>query len=63
MKMSEHHNSRASNTSWGHSGSAALLPIMGAVFMAFLVTGMGMPVLPLHVHQGLGLGTLLVGRR
>ena len=29
--------------------------------MAFLVIGMGMPVLPLHVHQGLGLGTLLVG--
>lgn len=38
-----------------------LLPIMGAVFVAFLVIGMGMPVLPLHVHQGLGLGTFLVG--
>jgi MFS family permease len=59
--MSEHHNSRVKNIVGGHSGSAALLPIMGAVFMAFLVIGVGMPVLPLHVHQGLGLGTLLVG--
>jgi MFS family permease len=58
--MSEHHQSRA-NTSVGPVGSAALLPIMGAVFVAFLVIGMGMPVLPLHVHQGLGLGTFLVG--
>jgi MFS family permease len=31
------------------------------VFVAFLVIGMGMPVLPLHVTQGLGLGTFLVG--
>jgi MFS family permease len=38
-----------------------LLPIMGAVFVAFLVIGMAMPVLPLHVHQGLGLGTFVVG--
>jgi MFS family permease len=34
---------------------------MAAVFVAFLVIGMGMPVLPLHVHEGLGLGTFLVG--
>src|SRR5215475_4110939 len=40
---------------------AALLPIMAAVFVAFLVIGIAMPVLPLHVHQGLGLGTFLVG--
>ena len=38
-----------------------LLPIMAAVFMAFLVTGIAMPALPLHVHQGLGLGTFVVG--
>src|SRR5437868_15056074 len=37
------------------------LPSMGAVFVAFLVIGIAMPVLPLHVHQGLGLGTFLVG--
>jgi len=40
---------------------AALLPIMAAVFVAFLVIGIAMPVLPLQEHQGLGLGTFLVG--
>jgi MFS family permease len=40
---------------------AALLPIMVAVFIAFIVIGLAIPVLPLHVHQGLGLGTFLVG--
>src|SRR5262245_5464451 len=39
----------------------ALLPIMAAVFIAFLVIGIALPVLPLHVHQELGLGTFLVG--
>jgi MFS family permease len=38
-----------------------LLPIMAAVFIAFLVIGLALPVLPLHVHQGLGLDTFLVG--
>ena len=40
---------------------APLLPIMGAVFASFLVIGLALPVLPLHVHQGLGLGTFIVG--
>ena len=40
---------------------AGLLPIMGVVFVAFLVIGVAMPVLPLHVHQGLGLSTFVVG--
>src|SRR5438034_3167782 len=39
----------------------ALLPIMGAVFISFLIIGLAMPVLPLHVHQGLGLSTFVVG--
>src|SRR6516225_5791034 len=39
----------------------ALVPVMGAVFVAFLVIGMALPVLPLHVHRGLGLGTFVVG--
>ena len=39
----------------------ALLPIMGVVFVAFLVIGVAMPVLPLHVHNGLGFGTFVVG--
>lgn len=38
-----------------------LLPIMGVVFVAFLVIGAAMPVLPLHVHSGLGFGTFVVG--
>jgi MFS family permease len=41
--------------------STALLPIMASVFIAFIVIGLAIPVLPLHVHQGLGLGTFLVG--
>ncbi|MDE2377329.1 MAG: arabinose transporter [Bradyrhizobium sp.] len=40
---------------------ATLLPIMGVVFVAFLVIGIAMPILPLHVHDGLGLGTFVVG--
>src|SRR5437762_7465401 len=43
------------------SVTAALLPIMGVVFVAFLVIGIAMPVLPLHVHDGLGQGTFVVG--
>jgi MFS family permease len=38
-----------------------LLPIMAVVFMAFFITGLTMPALPLHVHQGLGLNTFVVG--
>ena len=38
-----------------------LLPIMGVVLVAFLVIGLALPVLPLHVHQGLGLSTFVVG--
>lgn len=41
--------------------AASLLPIMGVVFAAFLVIGVAMPVLPLHVQDGLGLGTFMVG--
>jgi hypothetical protein len=38
-----------------------LLPIMAVVLVAFLIIGLALPVLPLHVHQGLGLGTFMVG--
>jgi MFS family permease len=38
-----------------------LLPIMTVVLTAFLIIGLAMPVLPLHVHQGLGLSTFMVG--
>ena len=40
---------------------AALIPTMAVVVVAYLVTGIAMPVLPIHVHEGLGLGTFLVG--
>lgn len=39
----------------------ALLPIMAVVLIAFLIIGLALPVLPLHVHRGLGLGTFVVG--
>ncbi len=45
----------------GHSVASALVPIMAVVFVGFLIIGMAMPVLPLHVHQRLGLGTFVVG--
>jgi MFS family permease len=38
-----------------------LLPIMAVVLIAFLIIGFALPVLPLHVHQGLGLSTFVVG--
>jgi MFS family permease len=41
--------------------AAPLLPIMGVVFVGFLVVGVAMPVLPLYVHDGLGFGTFVVG--
>ena len=41
--------------------AASLLPIMGVVFVGFLVIGVAMPVLPFYVHDGLGFGTFVVG--
>ncbi|MGP2888450.1 arabinose transporter [Serratia marcescens] len=38
-----------------------LLPITLAVFIGFLTIGMQMPVLPLHLHETLGMGTLVIG--
>lgn len=38
-----------------------LLPITLAVFIGFLTMGLQMPVLPLHLHETLGMGTLVVG--
>ena len=49
------------NRETSQGSAAALIPITGVVFIAFLIIGMAMPVLPLHVHQGLGLGTFIVG--
>jgi MFS family permease len=37
------------------------VPVMAAVFLAFLMIGMALPVLPLHVHNVLGFGPFVVG--
>ena len=34
---------------------------MAVVLIAFLIIGLALPVLPLHVHQGLGFGAFIVG--
>jgi MFS family permease len=39
----------------------ALLPLMAVVVFVFLITGLAIPVIPLQVHDGLGLGTFVVG--
>ena len=41
--------------------TAALLQLFGIVFGAFVVVGMAMPVVPLYVHDHLGMGTFVVG--
>ena len=38
-----------------------LLPIALAVFVGFLTIGLPLPILPLHLHDALGMGTLAVG--
>src|SRR5215467_5470138 len=40
---------------------ATLLPIMAVVLIAFLIIGLALPVLPLHVHLNLGLSPFVVG--
>ena len=37
------------------------LPVMVVVFLSFMIIGMALPVLPLHVHGVLGFGPLVVG--
>lgn len=40
---------------------ARLLPIMASVFAGFLLIGLALRVLPLHLHKGLGFGPFAVG--
>ncbi|MBV9586946.1 MAG: arabinose transporter [Alphaproteobacteria bacterium] len=40
---------------------AALLPLIAVVLVIFLITGLAIPALPLHVHERLSLGTFVVG--
>ena len=39
----------------------ALAPLVGAILTSFLVIGLAMPVIPLHVHDDLGLPAFYVG--
>jgi MFS family permease len=61
MDDSATHAGTASQVRNQRRSGPALPPIMAAVFIAFIVIGLAMPVLPLHVHGGLGLGTFMVG--
>jgi MFS family permease len=61
MNRNHSENSGLHPTSRKAPGSTALVPVMAAIFVAFLVIGLALPVLPLHVHQGLGLGAFMVG--
>jgi len=56
--------SQASTAGASHAPSNVflkLLPIMLAVFVGFLAIGLPLPVLPLHVHDTLGMNALVVG--
>src|SRR4051794_21144315 len=55
------HASPAATGAARRQGIMALLPIMAVVSTAFLIIGFALPVLPLHVHLGLGLSTVVVG--
>lgn len=52
---------RASSPSPAQFVAIALAPIMAAVLIGFIVIGIALPVLPLHVNQDLGFGTFMVG--
>src|SRR5260370_16325102 len=61
MTQNENARSAIGRTNGEERSLAALMPIMAVVFMAYLVIGLAMPVLPLHVHLDLGLSTFVVG--
>lgn len=48
----------AADESWT---MARLVPIMAAIFAGFLLIGLALPVLPLHLHDRLGFGPFAVG--
>lgn len=49
------------NPATGVSVILKLLPLALAVFIGFLTMGMQLPVLPLYLHDNLGMSTLVVG--
>ncbi|MDR3043754.1 MAG: arabinose transporter [Desulfovibrio sp.] len=61
-KEQTHHADAPSAAALAASGVFfRLLPVTLAVFVSFFTIGMQMPVLPLHLHETLGMGTLIVG--
>ena len=60
-KTGKSRSTRLGSTDGQSHSMTALFPIMGVVSVAFLVIGFALPVLPLHVHQDLGLSTFVVG--
>ena len=52
---------RPTNAAAQISIARLLGPLMAVVLVAFVVIGLALPVLPLHVHQRLGFGTFIVG--
>jgi MFS family permease len=60
--MNESRDARGSERAVGERRPfATLVPIMVVVLSAFLIIGVALPVLPLHVNHGLGLGAFVVG--
>ena len=55
------HSTSDTPVSSGSSVLAALWPIMAAVLAGFLIIGLALPVLPLHVKNDLGFGTFVIG--
>ena len=49
------------HSSSGSSVLIALLPVLTAVLVGFIIIGVALPVLPLHVENDLGFGTFIVG--
>jgi MFS family permease len=45
----------------GRAEYVRLAQVIGVLFVGYLVIGIPLPVLPLHVHQDLGFGTFMVG--
>ncbi len=61
MIQNDNADGAATGTAIPDGSAAVLMPIIAMVFIAYLVIGLAMPVLPLHVHLDLGLGTFVVG--
>src|SRR4051812_12446840 len=61
IAVSEAMTGRADESGVGAAVIVALLPLMGIVLVGFVLIGAAMPVLPLHVHDGLGYGPIMVG--